>query len=647
MTHRIGTTRRARRPFGRWALAAALGLPPSAAAALVAAAPGAAGAAATCSPAGSTGLTAAVVATSSTTYSSAVDATGCDVGIFVGPGVHDVTIDGASVTGANDHGIFAEDAGAKLVIAHSTVTGNGVHPTPGIAENKAIEVVGTSNALIENNTVTGNVADGGIGIADDGAIDPGAPNPGTSSAATGDTVVGNISSVNYGGCGIVVASYNASGVSDITIGGAGEGNTVAGSPHTFSAHGPVVGGIVVAADTPGAKVTGVTVQGNTVQGSGIPGVVVHANAPGDVVTGVRILGNTITGNDWLVTDGPPQAAGVVVAASPIPPPAGPVLSGTVVNGNTITGQFVGVWIAGATGTDTTTVPNTISVPPGGTPVFTVPPAGSGYTMAARDGGVFTFGQAGYHGSLPALGVRVSDVVGMAPTTDQGGYWLAGADGGVYAFGDAPFEGSLGGRALAAPIVGIAGTPYGSAQPPATPATEGKGYWLVGANGAVYAFGDAAYHGSLPGLGIHVADIVGMAATPSGAGYWLVGANGAVYAFGDAAYHGSLPGLGIHVADVVGLVPSSSGAGYWLVGADGAVYAFGDAPFYGSMGGKTLSAPVVSMAAMPGDGGYWLFAADGGVFAFGRAAPPFYGSLGSVTLARPVTAASAVGVTTAA
>ncbi len=38
-----------------------------------------------------------------------------------------------------------------------------------------------------------------------------------------------------------------------------------------------------------------------------------------------------------------------------------------------------------------------------------------------------------------------------------GYWLVGADGGLFAFGDAGYYGSMGGRPLSAPIVGLAPT----------------------------------------------------------------------------------------------------------------------------------------------------------------------------------------------
>ena len=118
-----------------------------------------------------------------------------------------------------------------------------------------------------------------------------------------------------------------------------------------------------------------------------------------------------------------------------------------------------------------------------------------------------------------------------------------ADGGVFAYGDASYEKSL--PQLGVHVDDIVGI---------VPTGDGKGYWLVGADGGVFAFGDARFSGSLPALGIHVSDIVGIAATPSGNGYLLVGSDGGVFAFGAAAYRGSLPGLGVVVADIVGHRP---------------------------------------------------------------------------------------------
>ncbi|MHB1964186.1 MAG: hypothetical protein ACYCVC_17980 [Acidimicrobiales bacterium] len=117
------------------------------------------------------------------------------------------------------------------------------------------------------------------------------------------------------------------------------------------------------------------------------------------------------------------------------------------------------------------------------------------------------------------------VAGMATTPDGRGYWLVAANGGVFAFGDAPFEGSMGGRPLGAPVVGMATTP------------DGRGYWLVAADGGVFAFGDAPFEGSMGGRPLG-APVVGMATTPDGRGYWLVAANGGVFAFGDAPFFGS-------------------------------------------------------------------------------------------------------------
>ncbi len=74
-----------------------------------------------------------------------------------------------------------------------------------------------------------------------------------------------------------------------------------------------------------------------------------------------------------------------------------------------------------------------------------------------------------------------------------------------------------------------------------------------------------------------APIVGMGATPTGRGYWLVASDGGIFAFGDAAFDGSMGGQPLQ-RPIVGT--STAAAGYWMVAADGGIFAF-DAPFYGS------------------------------------------------------------------
>jgi putative pyrroloquinoline-quinone binding quinoprotein len=241
------------------------------------------------------------------------------------------------------------------------------------------------------------------------------------------------------------------------------------------------------------------------------------------------------------------------------------------------------------------------------------PDGGGYWIAGQDGGVFTFGDAPFEGSLPGIGVNVDDIVGMATTPDGRGYWLVGADGGVFAFGDASFYGSATTLSLAEPIVSMAGT------------LDGGGYWLLGADGGVFAFGDASFYGSatggsggwaaitaLPGGGYRLlsggggptfgpggrspasgtkvttggagtAHVYDGTSDATGAGGWTVRPNGSVLAFGGSTPYGSLPKLGIDVDDVTAIATTPDGGGYWLLGADGGVFSFGNAQFYGSRG----------------------------------------------------------------
>lgn len=73
----------------------------------------------------------------------------------------------------------------------------------------------------------------------------------------------------------------------------------------------------------------------------------------------------------------------------------------------------------------------------------------------------------------------------------------------------------------------------------------------------------------------------IAATESGDGYWIVKPDGAVYAFGDAQFHGgpNAPNVIPAGQQIVGIAGKSND-GYWVVGSDGSVYAYGSVQFYG-------------------------------------------------------------------
>jgi hypothetical protein len=145
---------------------------------------------------------------------------------------------------------------------------------------------------------------------------------------------------------------------------------------------------------------------------------------------------------------------------------------------------------------------------------------SGVNLARAIGQVTIAAGAGGGGSGKGDGPERSGTNESSPTQPGSSYWVLGADGAMFAFGDAALVGSTGSIHLNQPIVGMAATP------------SGKGYWLVAADGGVFAFGDAAFVGSTGSIHLNQ-PIVGMAATPSGKGYWLVAADGGVFAFGDA------------------------------------------------------------------------------------------------------------------
>ena len=225
---------------------------------------------------------------------------------------------------------------------------------------------------------------------------------------------------------------------------------------------------------------------------------------------------------------------------------------------------------------------------------------NGYWLVASDGGIFSYGDAQFHGSLGALTLN-KPIVGMAPTADNGGYWLVASDGGVFALGDAQFQGSLGALKLNKPIVGMAAT------------ADGQGYWLVASDGGVFSFGDAQFQGSLGALKLNK-PIVGMAATADGHGYWLVASDGGIFSFGDAQFHGSLGALTLN-KPIVGMAATADGQGYWLVASDGGIFSFGDAQFYGSLGAQVPSAPIVGVLAEHNGAGYTLAGADAATYAF--------------------------------
>jgi hypothetical protein len=241
------------------------------------------------------------------------------------------------------------------------------------------------------------------------------------------------------------------------------------------------------------------------------------------------------------------------------------------------------------------------------------PSARGYWLVGSDGGIFSFGQAQFYGSTGSLHLQ-RPVVGIVPTADHGGYWLDASDGGVFSYGDTQFYGSIPGlglhpagsglaNSLNAPIVGM------------VPSNDDNGYFMVASDGGVFAFGDAHFAGSCPGIGGCAGAAVAVMPDASGRGYWLVTSTGNIYTFGDAAYFGA-PGQGT----VTSAVATPDGLGYWILLADGQVFSYGDAvgagsPPAGAFGGLNAATAIFSTS----DGaGYWVSSALGSVYNFGDA-----------------------------
>jgi len=275
--------------------------------------------------------------------------------VVVGSAAAGTVIQGLTVENANNHGIYAQDS-SQVAIQNNVVTNNGLNIIPTLGEDKAIELTGTSNSTVADNTATGNHY-GGIGISDDGPDNPswnstavpsagipsGSANPAIGNVISGNSVIEN--QPNH--CAIVVSASNA---------GEGVLNNIVSNNIVVDN----TAGIIVAANTPNTYAINNSVISNTILNNGEAGVVIHSNAPGDRVSGNIISGNMISG------DGSgPQPPGIIVGGE------GSVAAvNTVITGNTFHNEYYGILIVNAneTSVDRNTMDSTVQVPINGTVV---------------------------------------------------------------------------------------------------------------------------------------------------------------------------------------------------------------------------------------------------------------------------------------
>ena len=362
-------------------------------------------------------------------------------------------------------------------------------------------------------------------------------------------------------------------------------------------------------------------------GGGSVGGVILAYAPPRITTTslpAGVVGSAYSGSVAATGGGPPYAW--TISSGSLPP--GLTLdttTGAITGTPTVAGTFTPIFEA--TDSDGTTTTSTL-------PITVVPPS-HGYWLVGSDGGIFSFGSAGFFGSTGSLHLQ-RPVVGISPTADRGGYWLVASDGGVFAFGDAGFVGSIPGlglhpagsglsNSLNEPIIGM------------VPSRSGGGYFMVASDGGVFAFGDAKFEGSCPGIGGCAGSAVAVVPDATGNGYWVVTNTGNVYGFGDAGYFGA---PGPQSSPMTSAVATPDGQGYWILEGNGHVFSYGDANGgFGSPSPTNFNEldPAVAIYATTDGGGYWVADAQGKVFDLGTA--PFDGDTSGTHLNGAIVAAN--------
>ena len=180
--------------------------------------------------------------------------------------------------------------------------------------------------------------------------------------------------------------------------------------------------------------------------------------------------------------------------------------------------------------------------------------GTGYWLLGRDGGIFTYGGAKFYGSTGGMHLN-KPVNGMERTDGNSGYWLVADDGGIFSFGNAQVL-RLDGRQAPQPAGARHGThhvrqrllavrerrrhlhvrrravlrlarrpaPQSSRSWRCSARRPGKGYWMLTADGRMFAFGDAKHYGDIAGC-TNYGGATRLLVAPDGKGYWIATGNG--------------------------------------------------------------------------------------------------------------------------
>jgi hypothetical protein len=534
--------------------------------------------------------------------------------------------DNTAITFGGGIGLYE---GGSATLTNDTITGNTVSNQNGGGGGGGISIEDNdttpANLTIRNTTISGNEVDAGSGNGSGGGIDAFYTGSGVDTNRTIDiddsTISGNQA---LDGAGLelsngVTTNAQFDTIADNTAAGAnGGGNLNVQNASTLD-----LGESIVAGGVAGGSPENCSVSGGSLHSLAynlIDDTSCGTPATGDIIGQSPQLGG-------LAANGGPTLTQLPASTSP----AISAVPASVTSGTDVTADQRGDSRGqGVSGSSTIGSVEVAQAPPVPTPTPTPTPTPHGYWLVGSDGGIFTFGSSQFYGSTGNLKLQ-RPVVGISPTSDRNGYWMVASDGGVFAYGDAGFVGSIPGvglhpagsglpHSLNAPIVGM------------VPSHDGGGYFMVASDGGVFAFGDAFFAGSCPGIGGCSGSAVAVMPDASGNGYWIVTNTGNVYGFGDAAYYGS-PGHGT----VTSAVATPNGKGYWILLSDGEVFAYGSAANLGSPPAAGFNAfdPANAIFATSDGAGYWVSSAAGAVYPFGDA--PNDGSMAGTRLNAPIIA----------
>ena len=278
-----------------------------------------------------------------------IDATGLSNGIYVdgldNQGLSGVTVSGFQVENANFEGILVTNASDVTITGNHVLNNNkslninndtcpNIPPfetSEGEDCGEGIHLMGVDHSVVAGNLVENN--SGGILLTDD-------------TGATHDNLVlGNTVQNNPFDCGITLASHPLFNANPPTAAGVFH-NTITGNTsqnNGFQVPGAGAG-IGLFAPAPFNKTYANVVVNNVLKNNGLPGVALHAHAPGANLADNMIAGNQISGNGADTEDtATPGPTGINVsggdngAGSPLA-----VITGTVIAGNTITNETVGI-----------------------------------------------------------------------------------------------------------------------------------------------------------------------------------------------------------------------------------------------------------------------------------------------------------------